>query len=368
MNWLLFVLLGGGLAAGPTAALGHTLSVSHLDVVVPDHGGELEVGLDLALRDIALMIPLDSNGDEQISWGELTAARPLLEDMVLDKLSIASASGDCVLVPRSLATRTYDTGVYAHLGMRARCPSRSGLQVKYDILFDVDPQHRVLIAVHHGGVATSAIGRKGASNVMLPSIGASPFSDFLREGVHHILIGYDHLAFLLLLLLPAALRRHDGRWVPEPGFRTSALRVLGLVTAFTAAHSITLTLAALGWVTPASHWVEAAIAGSVMLAALNNIWPVVTSRLWLVAGGFGLIHGFGFAGALGELGLPQNARLLALFAFNLGVEVGQIAVVCVLLPVLYFLRPRRWYATMVMPAISILIAVLAGYWVVERLT
>ncbi|MEO6171052.1 MAG: HupE/UreJ family protein [Lysobacter sp.] len=366
MRWPLLLVLA--LAFGPAQA--HTLSVSHMDVTVPADGTELEVGLDVALRDIALTLPLDANGDEQVTWGELEAARPLLEDMVLSKLTIASASGDCVLSPQSLATRTYDNGVYAHLGMRARCPSRSRLEMRYNLLFDVDPQHRVLIAVHHGDAVTSAIGRAGASHVMLSAAdnAASPFADFLREGVHHILIGYDHLAFLILLLLPAALIRRDGRWQPEAEFRNSTLRVLQLVTAFTAAHSITLTLAVMGWITPASHWIEIAIAGSVVLAALNNLWPLVTRRVWLIAGGFGLIHGFGFAGALGELGLPTEDRLLALIAFNLGVEVGQIAVVAVVMPILYVLRLRRWYAAVVLPAVSILIAALGGYWMIERLT
>ncbi len=364
MKWLLLLLLAFVFGS----AQAHTLSVSHLDVVVPEDGEELALGLDLALRDIALTLPLDANGDEQVSWGELAAVRPLLEDMVLDKLSIASASGDCVLLPQSLATRTYDNGVYAHLGMRARCPSRHRLQVRYNLLFDVDLQHRVLITVHHGDSVATAIGRHDASTVMLPSSGATPFADFLREGIHHILIGYDHLAFLVLLLLPAALLHRGGHWQPEPDFRTSVLRIFGLVTAFTAAHSITLALAALGWVTPASRWVEAAIAGSVMLAALNNLWPLVKRRLWIMAGGFGLIHGFGFAGALGELGLPHEDRLLALLAFNLGVELGQIVVVCVLLPVLFALRSRPWYATIVMPAASLAIAALGAYWMAERLT
>lgn len=367
MKWLLLLLLAFPL--GSTHA--HALSVAHLDVTVPDEGGELEVGLDLALRDIALTLPVDANNDEQISWGELTAIQPQLEDLVLDKFSIASALGDCVLSPQSLATRTYENGVYAHLGMRARCPSGRGLQVRYNLLFDVDPQHRVLIAVHRGDSVATAIGRHGASRVTLPSSDAtpSPFVDFLREGIHHILIGYDHLAFLISLLLPATLLRWGTHWQPEPKFRASLLRVLGLVTAFTAAHSITLTLAALGWVTPASRWVEIAIAGSVVLAALNNLRPVITGRrLWVIAFAFGLVHGFGFAGALGELGLPDNNRLLALLAFNLGVELGQLAVVGLLLPLLFALRHRAWYPRIVLPLVSLAIAALGGYWLVERLS
>jgi hypothetical protein len=120
-------------------------------------------------------------------------------------------------------------------------------------------------------------------------------------------------------------------------------------------------------VTPASKWVEAAIAASVVLAALNNVRPLVTRRLWLVGFVFGLIHGFGFAGALGELGLPNRARLSALFGFNVGVELGQIAVVAAALPVLVAVRDKRWYAKAVMPLLSLAIAGLAAFWLWERL-
>jgi hypothetical protein len=139
------------------------------------------------------------------------------------------------------------------------------------------------------------------------------------------------------------------------------------VTAFTIAHSITLSLAALGWITPASRWVEAAIAASVLVAALNNVWPVVVRRVWLVAFSFGLIHGFGFAGALSELGLPDRARLAALVGFNLGVEIGQLLIVCLVLPLLYAVRNKQWYPRFVMPLASIIIAALAAWWMYLRL-
>jgi hypothetical protein len=139
------------------------------------------------------------------------------------------------------------------------------------------------------------------------------------------------------------------------------------VTAFTLAHSITLSLAALGWITPASRWIEAAIAASVLLAALNNLLPVVNKRLWVMGFAFGLIHGFGFAGALSELGLPTGARLQALVGFNLGVEIGQLAVVAMVLPLLFVMRTKPWYAKICMPLASLVIACLAVWWLYLRL-
>ncbi|MEO6366111.1 MAG: HupE/UreJ family protein [Luteimonas sp.] len=354
------------LCAAIAPAVAHTLSVSHLDVQVDD-AGDARVELDLALRDLALTLPIDANRDEAITWGELQAQRDAIETLVLSKVTLMRLSSTCRLTPTGLATRRYDDGMYAVLQLAARCPLTGTLRIDYRLLFDRDPQHRALITVRQAGKVSSGIARAEATVVEARLEGGNPFVDFVREGIHHILLGYDHLAFLISLLLPAALVRTARRWQPSPGLRSSFLHILGIVTAFTVAHSVTLSLAALGWITPASRWVEAAIAASVLLAALNNLWPVVTRRVWVVGFLFGLIHGFGFAGALAELGLPRQSRLLALFGFNLGVELGQLGVVVLLLPLLFAVRGQRWYARMAMPLLSIAIAALAAWWLVQRL-
>lgn len=352
-------------------ARAHTVSVAHLDVAVPA-AGPAQVELDLSIRDLVLTLPIDANRDEIVTWGELSAARAKIESLVLSRLALSTDNGNCQLAPTDLGIRHYDDGTYATLLMTARCPAGERLRVDYRVLMGRDPQHRAIVTIRRGtqvvtGIATADEPRVGASIGGAELGGGNPFLDFLREGIHHILIGFDHIAFLVSLLLPAALLRVKGRWQPAPGFRVGFVHILGIATAFTVAHSITLSLAALGWVTPAARWVESAIALSVLLAALNNVWPVVVRRLWLVGFGFGLIHGFGFAGVLAELGLPTHARVLALFGFNIGVEIGQIMVICVLLPVLFAVRRQRWYPRIVMPAASLAIAVLAGYWLWQRL-
>ncbi len=349
-----------------TPVFAHTLSVSHLDITATAPGVPSKVELDLALRDLALTLPLDANRDERVTWSELQAIRTPLQQWVASGLALSTTAGACELRPTGLAVRHYDDGAYATLQYDARCPSDGPLRVNYTLLFDRDPQHRALITLRRGNSVRTAIARADATAVQLGSSGGHPFLDFLREGIHHILIGYDHLAFLISLLMPAALVRVGSRWQPTPELRGSVWHVLGIVTAFTVAHSITLTLAALDLVTPASRWVEAAIAASVLLAALNNVRPVITQRVWVVSFAFGLIHGFGFAGALGELGLPKGARLTALLGFNLGVELGQLAVVGLLLPVLFLLGRRRWYARALMPLLSGLIAALAAWWLYQR--
>jgi len=156
------------------------------------------------------------------------------------------------------------------------------------------------------------------------------------------------------------------RWQPVASFGPAFWDVLRIVTAFTVAHSVTLSLAALGLVALPSRLVESAIAASVVLAALNNVWPVFEGRRWMVAFGFGLVHGFGFASVLADLGLPQGTLALALLGFNLGVELGQLAIVAVFLPCAYALRRTRFYRQAVLFGGSLLIAALAAVWLAER--
>jgi hypothetical protein len=172
--------------------------------------------------------------------------------------------------------------------------------------------------------------------------------------------------FLLSLLLPAVGVWAGRRWQPVETFGQAFWDVLRIVTAFTVAHSITLSLAALGLVSLPSRLVESCIAASVVLAALNNVWAVFHGRRWMVAFAFGLIHGFGFASVLVDLGLPQGALALALLGFNLGVEAGQLAIVAAFLPTAFLLRRSAFYRRVVLLGGSLAIALVAGIWLAER--
>jgi hypothetical protein len=179
-------------------------------------------------------------------------------------------------------------------------------------------------------------------------------------------MGYDHILFLLSLLLPAALVRENSSWRPKQRFSQAFWDVLAVVTAFTLAHSITLSLAALGYISLPTRWVESAIAASVAIAALNNIYPVFVHRRTWFAFSFGLIHGMGIASVLLDMGLPDGQRVLSLLGFNLGVEVGQLAIVSMALPLITLLSHYRYYPKLVMKSGSACIVIVALVWLAER--
>ncbi|MBL4835657.1 MAG: HupE/UreJ family protein [Pseudomonas sp.] len=190
--------------------------------------------------------------------------------------------------------------------------------------------------------------------------------DFLWEGMVHLWIGYDHMLFLLALVLPAAVRREKGRWVVEDSLVVAVKDVALIVTAFTVAHSVTLVIATLGVVRLPIEWVETFIALSIVAAAVNIVWPFLGRRRYLVGFGFGLIHGFGFASVLSDFLTDTSSRLIALASFNIGVELAQLVVVACVVPIIFLLRRQWLYQRVVLPVGVVAIAAIGSVWVWER--
>ena len=325
---------------------------------------------DIALRDLDYAIGLDTDNDGAVTCGEWRARQVAIADYALSRLKIAADGAACEAHATDHLVDQHSDGVYEVLRFAATCPAApQRLEIGYDLLFDLDPQHRGLLRVEEHETTHTAIFGPEQKTWRLEGHASDwrrQIGDYLREGVWHIWTGYDHMLFLTALLLPAVLVRRSGRWEAVATFGAAWRDVLKIVTAFTLAHSVTLSLAVLGYLALPSRLVESAIALSVVAAALNNVFPLVEKRLWLVAFGFGLVHGLGFANVLSELGLPRDALALALVSFNLGVEVGQLAVVAALLPLAYLWRRSWTYPRLVLGAGSSCIVAIASLWLIER--
>ena len=353
---------------GLAPAQAHKPSDSYLAITVADD--KLSGQWDIALRDLDFAIGLDADGNGDITWGEVRAKHSEIAAYALARLAVRGDGAACSVEAGAQLIDDHTDGAYTVLPLTLRCPKAPAqLAIDYTLFADLDPQHRGLLKLQAlGTTRTAVLGPQAPTQSFeLKAVSRwAQFIDYAREGVWHIWIGFDHILFLLSLLLPAVLIWRSARWQPVETFRDAFVGVLKVVTAFTVAHSITLSLATLGWVSLPSRWVESSIAASVVLAALNNVWPVFHGRRWVVAFAFGLIHGFGFASVLADLGLPREALALALVGFNLGVEAGQLAIVAVFLPLAFALRRTGFYQRAVMVGGSLLIAALAGIWLVER--
>lgn len=325
---------------------------------------------DIAVRDLDYAIGVDTNNDGNVTWGELKSRRRAIATYAFSHLQLSVNGQTCTVQPGDYLVEHHSDGAYVVLMFSSHCPaSVAALHIQYSLFFDVDPQHKGLANISYDGVTSTLIFGDASRYQSLGLENISPwrqFGRFVQNGVWHIWSGFDHILFLLALLLPSVLRRDNGQWRAATARRAVIIDVLKIVTAFTVAHSITLTLAALHVVTLPSRLVESAIAASVVFAALNNVFPILTRWRAQIAFVFGLVHGFGFASVLNDLGLPQGALIRSLIGFNVGVEIGQMAIVAVLLPLAYWIRDKAVYRRVVFHGGSIAIALVAGVWFIER--
>jgi hypothetical protein len=355
-------------------ALAHKPSDSYLSLRV--QGKQVTGQWDIALRDLDMAIGLDADGNGELTWDEVKARHGAIAAYAISRLSLAAKDGGdggaCPLRVTAQLLDDHSDGAYAVLRLAADCPAAvAALEIDYRLLFDIDPQHKGLLRLEHEGATSTAIFTPDAPRQALGVTGAAnsrwrQFGDYVKHGIWHIWIGFDHILFLLSLLLPAVLVLQGRRWVAGASLRAACIDVLKIVTAFTLAHSITLSLAVLGVLAVPSRVVESAIALSVVLAALNNIWPLFQRRRALAAFAFGLIHGLGFASVLLDLGLPAASLLLSLVGFNVGVEIGQLCIVAVFLPLAFALRGGAFYRKTVLVGGSAVIVAIAMVWLIER--
>jgi hypothetical protein len=397
-----FVLFAIVIGFSPLSAFAHKESDAYLTLRTDTANDHVMHGQwDIALRDLDYAIGLDSKHDGAITWGEVKAQRKVIEDYALSRLEVKGDGLTCAMQPTGQKIDEHTDGAYAVILFDSVCDKNipSKLTVVYRLMYDLDPYHRGIVTIHAGDkIAGAVLGPSdpiASLNLREPDRWGE-FKSFVTDGIWHIWTGIDHILFLLSLLFPAVLirRRIDNpgngwrktsvlaetsgammalaahppryRWEAASGFWPAFLEVVKVVSAFSLSHSVTLSLAVLGIVDLPSRLVESGIALSVLVAALNNIYPVVHKRVWLIAFAFGFIHGLGFASALQGLQLPAGAMAASLGGFSIGVEIGQEAIVIAFLPLAYLLRKTWFYRVVVLRWGSLLIVALAAGWLVQR--
>ncbi|MCK2148349.1 HupE/UreJ family protein [Marinobacter alexandrii] len=331
--------------------------------------------IDVALRDLALLVPLDTNRDGEVTGGEFRQHRGAVLNAIEAGITLSTGNSACELQGEQWGISQHSDGAYAATRYQVLCAGgQPPERLEYRLLFDQDSLHRGLIQISTGDESSLAVAGPDSQTVDLRPAGHAglwhSFATFLQEGVVHLLIGLDHILFLLVLVLPASLTRNQPTtsprlWLPS---RAQVIELSAVVTAFTVAHSITLALAALKIVSLPIAWVETVIAASIVVAAVNVVWPVLGRRTWPLAFGFGLIHGFGFASVLSDLTSGTANLAVALAGFNVGVELGQLALLAICFPLLTLLaQATPLYQRALVPVILLGVVGVSLMWVWERI-
>ena len=385
LSFVLIILTFGG-----TSAYAHQSSTAYLQIETQANNQESQLTGEyrLAIRDLAVLVPLDGNDDLKISWGEVKAQQPAIVQLLQRNLIWQASGKQCVVNPlqQPLAMDQVAGIAYLVMYLAVDCNDSPATSLNYQMLANIDSSHRLIISLNNtslnntndnslldtndSNVAQGRTWLVASGTTELMQADASRFNTiktYLQEGIHHLLSGYDHLLFLFCLLVTAVYSRQNKQWIPVDSARTAIRHTLYIATAFTIAHSITLSLAVLNIVNLPARWIESIIAFSIALAALNNLMPIFGAQQIRIAFLFGLVHGFGFANVLSELPLDNWSRGLALFSFNVGIELGQISCILIFFPVALLLRGSLFYRRIIFQTGSGLACILALIWMTQRI-
>lgn len=350
--------LGLAILGGPAAA--HETTRSYLTITAEE--ANVTADFRIAFRDIEVAIWMDENLDGQITWGEAKRRMEAVDAYVLSNVSLATPLGACTL-KHSGASSSSDAGIdYLDLSFTGTCPApasgRPELTLHSTLFTDIDLDHRMFLTAMVQGIQSTEVLSRFTPNVALDasSQGAwATFVSYFTSGIQHLAGGTDHIVFILVLMLPFVCSARSKK--------AAAWGILGAVTGFTAAHAVTLTAAATKLLSPNSAMIEALIAMTIILTAVDNVRPFIPMPRAAMAAFFGTIHGFGFAAALGALNLSGSALVMAILGFNLGIEAAQVVLVLLTMPLLYLFGAGRW----VLWTGSAAAALVGAFWLVQRL-
>ncbi|QRK06901.1 HupE/UreJ family protein [Archangium violaceum] len=332
----------------------HDADILYAQLWRPETGKpEVRERLTLTADTLALLIPADADGNGALSQADLDARAQALAVGIWDAIPLSAQGRPCTRTSTTARVRE----AFVELGATFTC-APGELRQRFTLLSLLPPNYKVVLGSYVQGEQGQRFADATQPTLVVSEPGhperqaVSGLLAWIGLGLTHIFEGIDHLAFLLALLLVG------GSW----------RRVLLLVTAFTVAHSLTLGATALGFILlddTRTRWVEAAIAVSIIWVALENLLLREHRHRALLTFLFGLVHGFGFASVLSGYGLGDS-MVTGLFGFNLGVELGQAAVVAVLLPLVRLVQRRSVLHQRTVRGLSLLILSAGGYWFLER--
>jgi hydrogenase/urease accessory protein HupE len=342
----------------------HPPGLSSADLTIAPEG--INAKITFAVQDIEAFVIMDEDGDAEVTDVEMDKATHRIVNFVADEMTILNDGKE--VKAKGTDTIRFDKQNNATIEMQYPGKPLTSIGIQSKLLAKLPPDHKQYVTVKNA--TGTELGKKlltqkentlevdlktNATPTATETHSTSPFVDFLKLGVEHILTGYDHLLFLFSLLVVTR----------------SFWPAIKIITFFTIAHSITLALAGLNIVDISSSIVEPLIAATIVYVGLENIVrkdKVTTKQRCTLTFFFGLIHGFGFAGVLREMGISsiETGILVPLFSFNLGVELGQIAVASVALPLIWWLHDKDKISRFLVPVGSALTCLAGGYWLLER--
>jgi hypothetical protein len=350
--------------------LAHELSTTFVAAELSEDGS-LNGQVKLDVLDLKEVLTLDINANGELTWGEVQASTEVIQNYISNGLRFFADKEQCMLNVNNQLELQELTGVtYLVLPFSSQCPKMSQLSFEYSLLFDAAANHKAIFSLRveseqHVFIVDDQNVRNSIDVSENKSSSWATFGAFIYQGIFHILIGLDHILFLLTLLLTLCLYRQMNEWKNIESKKIIIRKTLMIITSFTIAHSITLSGTALGIIPVMGSWIEVAIAASILFNVINNLFPMI-KKLGLITFIFGLIHGMGFAGALSEFGFTKEHQLLSVLGFNLGVEIGQLGLLVVFLPILLWLRKSNYYKRYGMQLLSLLVGGVAIYWILER--
>ena len=370
----LYLFLGCGICQ---SAFGHAPEQSYLFLRIVDDS--IDVRFEATVADLNQGLGINLPGDGKATAADVSDNLDTLVSYLRAHLALAPNGTPSQFEVIGHAVQSVSWGQFVTVNLRITPPAQpvTFIDVDYNILLDELSNHRGLLVIEDNWKSGTFDNESQVSLVFSPAtrnqrldLSQSStwrgFRAFVQLGIHHIWIGIDHILFLVALILPSVVRRTDDGWQAVNHAKSAIFELVKIVTLFTIAHSITLALAALGLIQLPARWVESVIALSIAIAAVNILYPLFWRNVGWVVFGFGLFHGLGFASVLAEIGIPANYVPLTLFGFNIGVELGQLAVVCLVFPLLYVLRATAIYRTAALALAPSLLILVSMYWFVER--